>query len=436
MSERTISAEPTLDVDVSLDVFEGPEKKLEVFFSRPPSPAGFRCFDEAVWSPILADARCSILHCQPGACFDSYLLSESSLFVYPSRIIVKTCGTTTLILLLPKLLALAQRLGVSLEHVHYSHLRYKFPNLQVHPHTSFRTERDCLAEMLEGRISAVRSRVIGAQSGTSWYALCTEPLPPPEPSLEPLPKKARAEPVDAASDGDSASDANPAEAPGATPADDLDNIFELSMERLPARVCDLFYEATSVHQGLSGRSLARSMTEVSGIGAFLPAEAVIDDWAFEPCGYSMNAAHGQHYYTIHITPELAFSYASFETNDPAYRQPENVAAVTKVFSPGLLTVTLTTRSGGQGRLEAPCELPGYQLAGLPCTSREHHALTSSVSVCCITFEKEAGTALSEVKGVVKAKAYRADDAGCEMGSGEGSEASSDDTFPVDEVTEL
>ena len=45
------------------EVFEGPEKKLEVFFGRPASsPRGFRSFDQAVWSDVLTDAKCSILH--------------------------------------------------------------------------------------------------------------------------------------------------------------------------------------------------------------------------------------------------------------------------------------------------------------------------------------------------------------------------------------
>ena len=38
------------------------------------------------------------------------------------------------------------------------------------------------------------------------------------------------------------------------------------------------------------------------------------DVLFEPCGYSLNAMKGDTYYTMHVTPEEDFSYASFETN--------------------------------------------------------------------------------------------------------------------------
>ena len=211
------------------------------------------------------------------------------------------------------------------------------------------------------------------------------------------------------------------------------------MEGLPQRVCDLFYEAAAVHQGRRGRSLAQSMTEVSGIGALLPVAAVVDDWAFEPCGYSMNASHEHYYYTIHITPEFAFSYASFETNDPAYRKPEHVAAIVKVFSPALLNVTLTTRTSCG--LDAVGELPVYAIDGLPCTSREHHALTSAVSVCCINFGKDASLDQSKSARramLCKAKAQAAspvDEAstGGEASIGEGSEASSDDTLGLAEL---
>jgi len=189
-----------------------------------------------------------------------------------------------------------------------------------------------------------------------------------------------------------------------------------------------------VHCGRRGRGLARSMTDVSGIGDLLPDGAVIDDWAFEPCGYSMNASHEQHYYTIHITPELAFSYASFETNDPAYRKPEHVATVVRVFSPGSLTLTLTTR----GAMQDALVLPRYSLPGLHCASHEHHALTRAVSVYCMSYAKDD---VADVMAVAKPAAC-SDVRRCERSEAhEGSEASddttsSDETLPVGEAIEV
>jgi hypothetical protein len=52
---------------------------------------------------------------------------------------------------------------------------------------------------------------------------------------------------------------------------------------------------------------------MSGISSLCPG-AIIDETAFTPCGYSMNAILHDAYYTIHITPEAECSYASFETN--------------------------------------------------------------------------------------------------------------------------
>ena len=43
-----------------------------------------------------------------------------------------------------------------------------------------------------------------------------------------------------------------------------------------------------------------------------PCEVVYFCHRFEPCGYSMNGMDGAQASTIHITPELGFSYASVE----------------------------------------------------------------------------------------------------------------------------
>mmetsp|Transcript_55640 Transcript_55640/g.153032 ORF Transcript_55640/g.153032 Transcript_55640/m.153032 type:complete len:415 (+) Transcript_55640:145-1389(+) len=381
------------------EVFEGPEKKLEVFFTTGANPDGFRTFDQATWSELLVAASCSILHRQSNQHFDAYLLSESSLFVYPSRVILKTCGTTGLLLVLPKLLELAKSLDVAVEHVHYGHYRYKFPQMQAFPHASFDQE----ATYLSSTFGSVERRVLGPSDGRCWYALCSTQALPPCPS------------------------------PPASPRDG-DDLFEIAMEGLPAAVCAQFVGAS--HAPLEGRALAERMTAVSGIGALLPG-VVIDDWAFEPCGYSMNGLRGGFYYTIHITPEEGFSYASFETNDPAYRQPKWVGAVVGVFQPSVLTVTLTTR-------RVQCDLPTYALAGFERNTVETASLAGGVTMCCLNFAAEVEGGCGSRKRKLAAGgspigcelsaslSFEADASASSAGSGSDGESASEVSSVIDE----
>ena len=74
---------------------------------------------------------------------------------------------------------------------------------------------------------------------------------------------------------------------------------------------------------------AKHTTAASGIGSML-SKAEIDDFVFEPCGYSMNGSEGKGFSTIHVTPETGYSYASVELSNYAAKAVDPTMLVTKV----------------------------------------------------------------------------------------------------------
>jgi Adenosylmethionine decarboxylase len=81
------------------------------------------------------------------------------------------------------------------------------------------------------------------------------------------------------------------------------------------------------------------VTKAAGIDKLLPGSS-IQEFAFEPCGYSMNGLLYDSYWTIHITPESNCSYASFETNMRMVSYTSLVKAVLAIFRPKRYTMTL------------------------------------------------------------------------------------------------
>ena len=75
--------------------FEGPEKKVEILVD-PAFPSLLKFGDE-VWGRVITEARASILSKMANEACIAYLLSESSLFVFSRRVVMITCGRTTLV---------------------------------------------------------------------------------------------------------------------------------------------------------------------------------------------------------------------------------------------------------------------------------------------------------------------------------------------------
>ena len=122
---------------------------------------------------------------------------------------------------------------------------------------------------------------------------------------------------------------------------------------------------------LDPRTRALKLSHSLGISSIFPQPLTeIDAYAFEPCGYSANALiktgpatqDGEGYWSIHVTPEEGWSYASFECNVPlpaieCYETADEqehakndrnalpnlhqlIQRVVDVFEPAHLTVTL------------------------------------------------------------------------------------------------
>lgn len=155
-----------------------------------------------------------------------------------------------------------------------------------------------------------------------------------------------------------------------------DQTLEILMSRLDPAVCAAFYHPSSVSDttytspllasdpsDADAHALGAALSDRLGLSALLP-RATIDSFLFTPCGFSSNAVQGDRYATIHVTPEVDFSYASYETNlsfvessgsigevtvgghevNVAAGEPRNVQElvekVLQVFKPAKFSITL------------------------------------------------------------------------------------------------
>lgn len=259
---------------------------------------------------ICERARCTILSSVSNRFVDAYVLSESSLFIYPQMLVLKTCGTTTLLRCIGILIDLGRGLGLEIDWVGYSRKNFNFPGDQAFPHQSFHQELDylhshrTLCERLDGN-----GYTLGPVTGDHWFVFVADHTA--RRSCE----------------------------------TDTDRVLNIMMFDIDESVAQKFYY-DQYERNLDGESkeeetsrISKEQTVKSGIKTLCPG-AVIDSRAFEPCGYSMNAILFHSYSTIHITPESGSSYASFETNQKVGSYKSLISNVIRTFRPGRFVLTL------------------------------------------------------------------------------------------------
>lgn len=113
--------------------FEGSEKRVEIDFALSPAApsCGLRSLTRAQLDELMTLAHCTIVSNRSNEEFDAYVLSESSLFVYPTKWVLKTCGTTRLLNSVPRLLELAVAAGLEPIRCKYTRASFLFPEMQV-----------------------------------------------------------------------------------------------------------------------------------------------------------------------------------------------------------------------------------------------------------------------------------------------------------------
>jgi S-adenosylmethionine decarboxylase len=373
----------------------GPEKLLEVWFASSAAtlphsagPDGLKSVSAEVWKEMLELVNCKVLSIIESEDVDAYLLSESSMFVFPHKLILKTCGTTTLLWGIPKLLEIAAVKAkfpaadthsssspkAAVPHrVFYSRKSFLFPDKQLHPHKSWQDEMKYLDKIFSGG----SAYMIGKMNGEHWYLYLTNPAgmltPPATPDRDSIihspiglltaPAEAEAELWD-------------------TPTEEADETLEILMTDLDVDNAKQFYldhameiaekqhfdkvrasdengldvftsdiaengefksaaDAIPIELTTEGHALGTIVSDSCGLSDVYPKsvypDARIDAYMFTPCGFSANGVvpavgdgtgkRATHYFTVHVTPEPHCSYASFETNVPSGQSGRETADV-------------------------------------------------------------------------------------------------------------
>ena len=287
-------------------VFEGVEKRIEISFDVSPEDVdGLRRIPRLIWDEVCKSANCLIVHHDDTACYDAYILSESSLFVYRDRVIMKTCGTT---LPLSSVDLLASRAtaysSIRLKEMVYSRSNFLFPSDQLHPHNHLGAEMEYLQSMvIAGNHVEGETRVLGGPEfdDDDKYWLVHRKIFSPEI-------------IELSSDR---------------------SIIECIMTDLPLSTRSRYFKDNEKLEEENEAEMAASLSNI------LPHFRIVGK-CYEPCGYSCNAVCDDRYFTVHITPEEGFSYASVEavfTPDTVDEIGQFVQSVTETFRPGKLVIT-------------------------------------------------------------------------------------------------
>ncbi len=234
--------------------------------------------NDSFWQELVACCNAQIISRISNENCKAFLLSESSLFVWTDRFLILTCGVTTLVNSIEYFLKNIDNSHIN--QVIYQRKNEYFSHAQL---SCFSDDTKILAQHMNGK--AYRFGEMDSHHNYIFHQ---------ENSFI------------------------------AAPEDKTYGLLAYQISEQASR--------SLTTPGLS----AQCIRDFFNIDLLLPG-FLIDDFVFEPYGYSLNAIKNDKYLTIHVTPQAMSSYVSFESNIDLVELAAQILAVLQPASFDLLS---------------------------------------------------------------------------------------------------
>ena len=296
--------------------FEGSEKKAEIIIDCGQLSL-LDDFSDAFWADMVNSCQAQILSQIDNAQCKAYLLSESSLFVWQDRLSILTCGETRLVHAVE--FFMDQVNASTILQLTYQRKNEYFSRAQP---SNFFDDIKRLDKY--GKSKAYRFGHLHSHHNYLYHI------------------------------GEGYQ------------ADSTDQTFELLAYQIGS-------QAT---QRLTTKDLSReSIRQFLQLDKWLQG-FTLDDFVFEPFGYSLNALKGQYYLTIHVTPQATSSYVSFEAN---FDLIEHAPLITTVLNPAAFDLVCFNAKAFERQTDL--HIPSRYI----CKTRVRDTLTNGFDVCFASY---------------------------------------------------
>lgn len=234
--------------------FEGSEKKATIIIDNTRISL-LNNMSNVFWQNFVAACHAKILSSTENECCKAFLLSESSLFVWHDRLTILTCGNTRLVHAIEYFI---QQFGMeNIKHVSYQRKNEYFAHAQP---SSFGDDIKLLNQYMPAR--AYRLGELDSHHNYIFHQNNGYRVAKDNKTYELLAYQISAQASE-----------------------------ELTKTNLLAIDVRNFLSLNSLFEGFK-----------------------INDFVFQPFGYSVNGIRGDDYFTIHVTPQANSSYVSIESN--------------------------------------------------------------------------------------------------------------------------